>query len=201
MSAWQPLLDWWFGADATASASQVAAQRNRLWFGYRAEQDAEAAARFGALTEQALAAEFTAWTATADGWLAHLLLLDQLPRMIYRGTPQAFAGDARAQQLLDWGLNQGLERQLRSIQQVFAFLVLEHAEDLSRQAEAVARFTQLHAAQAAHEQTLFSDYLDYAVRHQQVIARFGRFPHRNAILGRASTPTELRFLSQPGSGF
>ncbi|UUY09134.1 DUF924 domain-containing protein [Pseudomonas sp. J452] len=199
MAAWQPLLDWWFG-DAEA-ASAVAAQRGKLWFGYQASQDAEAHERFGELSAQALAGGLQDWAEQAEGWLALILLLDQLPRMIQRATPQAFAGDARAQQLVRWGLAQGLERQLPAIRQVFIYLVLEHAEDLATQNLAVERFRALREQVPAAELELFAGYLDYAVRHQQVIARFGRFPHRNAILARASTPDELAFLQEPGSRF
>ena len=199
MAAWQPLLDWWFGDAETASA--VAAQRNKLWFGYQASQDAEARERFDTLSAQALAGDLQDWAEQAEGWLALILLLDQLPRMIHRATPQAFSGDARAQQLVRWGLAQGLERQLPAIRQVFVYLVLEHAEDLAIQNLAVERFRALREQVPIAERDLFGGYLDYAVRHQQVIARFGRFPHRNAILARASTAEELAFLQEPGSRF
>lgn len=199
MPAWQPLLDWWFGPAATASA--VAAQRSKLWFGYQASQDVEARERFGELSDQALAGGLQDWAAQAEGWLALILLLDQLPRMIHRATPQAFAGDALAQQLVRWGLAQGLERQLPAIRQVFVYLVLEHAEDLATQNLAVERFSTLHKQVPAAERQLFAGYLDYAARHQQVIARFARFPHRNEILARVSTPDELAFLAEPGSRF
>lgn len=199
MPAWQPLLDWWFG-DAEA-ASVVAAQCSKLWFGYQASQDAEARERFGELSAQALAGGLQDWAERAEGWLALILLLDQLPRMIHRATPQAFAGDARALQLVRWGLEQGLERQLPAIRQVFVYLVLEHAEDLITQNLAVERFRVLGEQVPAAERELFAGYLDYAVRHQQVIARFGRFPHRNMLLARDSTPTELAFLQEPGSRF
>lgn len=199
MPAWQPLLDWWFGDGEAASA--VAAQRGKLWFGYQASQDAEARERFGELSAQALAGGLQDWAAQAEGWLALLLLLDQLPRMIHRATPQAFAGDARAQQLVRWGLAQGLEQQLPAIRQVFVYLVLEHAEDLATQNLAVERFAALRQQAPAAERQLFAGYFDYAVRHQQVIARFGRFPHRNALLGRPSTAAELSFLAEPGSRF
>lgn len=202
MPAWAALLEWWFGADAeTTSASAIAARRNKLWFGYRAEQDADTRERFGALVDQALAGGLREWANTPQGWLALILLLDQLPRMVGRHTPRAYAGDAQAQQLVREGLDQRRERTLAPIQQVFIYLVLEHAEDSASQDESVARSRALHDAQPAAEQPLFADFLDYAVRHQQVIARFGRFPHRNVILGRDSTPAELRYLAEPGSGF
>ncbi|MBM7061102.1 DUF924 domain-containing protein [Pseudomonas sp. UL073] len=206
MPAWQPLLEWWFGtpgagAPGATSATAVASQRSGLWFGKRDSQDAEARQRFGGQVEQALAGGLADWAQNADGWLALLLLLDQLPRMIHRDTPQAFAGDARAQALLAEGLAAGFERQLAPIRRVFAYLVFEHTEQLPAQDHAVARFESLLAGAAPDEQALFADYLDYAERHRQVIARFGRFPHRNAILARTSSAEELAYLQEPGSGF
>jgi uncharacterized protein (DUF924 family) len=200
MSVWQPLLDWWFG-DAEAAASTVAASRQGLWFGYRAEQDDEARLLFGELCAEALAGGLQAWVEQPQGWLALILLLDQLPRMIHRGTPQAFSGDVRAQALVRQGLEQGLDGRLPAICRVFPYLVLEHAEDLVLQDEAVARFAALREQVPADQRAPFDGYLDYAERHRQVIRRFGRFPHRNATLGRSSTAEELAFLEQPGSRF
>lgn len=196
---WQPLLDWWFGTGTTAA--EVAAARSALWFGKRDGQDAEARERFGELVEQALAGELRDWADSPHGWLALILLLDQLPRMIFRDSPQAFAGSARALQLVLEGLDGEKEEALAPIQRVFVYLVLEHAEDLLLQDEAVRRFTQLLSIAAPGERALFADYLDYAERHQRVIARFARFPHRNAVLARPSTPEELAFLQEPGSRF
>ena len=199
MHVWQPLLDWWFGADG--NATDVAAARQGLWFGKRDSQDREAELRFGALVEQALAGELQGWTDDPHGWLAQLILLDQLPRMIFRDTPRAFAGDSLARPLLRDGLDRGWDRRLTPIQRVFAYLVFEHAEDLSLQDRAVELFADLLNEAAAAERPLFADFLDFAERHQRVIARFGRFPHRNAILGRASTDEEQAFLREPGSRF
>lgn len=196
---WQPLLDWWFGTGTTAA--EVAAARSALWFGKQDGQDAEARERFGELVEQALAGELRDWAESPHGWLALILLLDQLPRMIFRDSPQAFAGAARALQLVLEGLDGEKEEALAPIQRVFVYLVLEHAEDLLLQDEAVRRFAQLLSIAALGERALFADYLDYAERHQRVIARFARFPHRNAVLARPSTPEELAFLQEPGSRF
>lgn len=196
---WQPLLDWWFGPGGTAA--EVAAARAGLWFGKQERQDLEARERFGALVEQALAGGLGDWADQPHGWLALILLLDQLPRMIHRDSAQAFAGDARARQLVLEGLAREQERALAPIQQLFVYLVLEHAEDLLLQDEAVRRFTRLLSLATVAEQPLFADYLDYAERHQRVIARFGRFPHRNALLGRPSSAEERAFLGEPGSRF
>ncbi|MGK8437571.1 DUF924 family protein [Ectopseudomonas hydrolytica] len=199
MQPWQPLLDWWFGADG--SATDIAAARRGLWFGKRDSQDREAEARFAALVEQALAGELKGWADEPQGWLAHLILLDQLPRMIFRDTPRAFAGDALARPLLEAGLERGWDRALTPIQRVFAYLIFEHAEDLPLQARAVELFRALLDQTGDAERELFAGFLDFAERHQRVIARFGRFPHRNAILGRACTDEEQAFLREPGSRF
>lgn len=199
MSTWQPLLDWWFGAEG--SATEVAAARQGLWFGKRDSQDREAEARFGALVERALAGDLKDWLDDPQAWLAQLILLDQLPRMIFRNTPRAFAGDSRARPLLQEGLERGWDRRLTPIQRVFAYLIFEHAEDLPLQDRAVELFADLLNEAAVAERPLFANFLDFAERHQRVIARFGRFPHRNAILGRASTDEEQAFLREPGSRF
>ncbi|MFC4860086.1 DUF924 family protein [Pseudomonas sp. MAHUQ-62] len=199
MQPWQPLLDWWFGPEA--SASQTAAARQGLWFGKKDHQDAEARERFGGLVEQALDGGLANWAERPDGWLALVLLLDQLPRMIYRNDPRAFAGDARAQALVADGLVRGQERDLAPIRQIFIYLVLEHAEDLASQERALYRYRLLLDAADAAERKLFEGFLDFSERHRVVIARFGRFPHRNSVLGRASSDEESVFLREPGSRF
>jgi uncharacterized protein (DUF924 family) len=199
LQPWQPLLDWWFGPEA--SSTQVAAARQRLWFGKKDSQDAEARERFGGLVEQALDGGLGDWAEQPDSWLALILLLDQLPRMIFRDSPRAYAGDARAQALVAEGLARGLERDLAPIRQVFICLVLEHAEDLASQERALYRYRLLLDGAAASERELFENFLDFSERHRAVIARFGRFPHRNAILGRACSAEESAFLLEPGSRF
>ncbi|WP_425913929.1 DUF924 family protein [Pseudomonas sp. GWSMS-1] len=205
MSApWQPLLDWWFGAAGSgpdATAAEVAASRTALWFAKQDRQDELAREQFGGLVEQALAGQLHDWLGEPAGWLATLLLLDQLPRMIFRDTPRAFAGDALARASALRGLAQGWDQQLPPIQRVFVYLVLEHAEDLALQNQAVRLFQALTQEATAAEHELFAGYLDYAERHQRVIARFGRFPHRNQILGRSSSAEESAFLLEPGSRF
>src|SRR5690606_1094044 len=161
--------------------------------------DEQARALFGEPCAAALGGGLQDWAECPEGWLALILLLDQLPRMLHRGTPQAFAGDARARQVLRRGLAQGWDERLPAIRRVFVYLVLEHAEDLALQDEAVQRFGALRDAAAAAERELFEGYLDYAERHRAVIRRFGRFPHRNAILGRGDTAPETAFLQEPGS--
>ncbi|MEO6678361.1 MAG: DUF924 family protein [Pseudomonas sp.] len=196
---WQPLLEWWFGS--AESPDDIAADEGKLWFGKRDSQDLEAQTRFGDWVEQALAGGLTDWAQRPEGWLALVLLLDQLPRMIFRDTPKSFSGDFRAQALVAQGIAADFDRQLRPIQRVFIYLVFEHCENLAVQNEAVSRFIALVDEQSEVDRAVFADNLDYAERHQKVIARFGRFPHRNRVLGRESTVEEIEFLSGPGSRF
>jgi uncharacterized protein (DUF924 family) len=199
IAPWLPLLEWWFGCAETAT--EVVQAKGKLWFGKKKAQDAEALARFGDLVDKASAGGLNEWVANPDGWLALVLLLDQLPRMIYRDTPKAFAGDARAQALVEHGLKLGRDQLLDPLQRTFIYLVLEHSENIDAQNQAVARFAELLPLLPATDRDYFKESLDYAERHQQVIARFGRFPHRNEILGRPSTDEEIEFLKGRGSRF
>ena len=166
------------------------------WFRKDEAFDAHIRARFGALIDAAIEGGLRAWEATPHGALARLIVLDQLTRNVYRGTPRAFAGDAQALALAVALTQAGQDRLLPPMLRAFAYLPFEHAEDLAMQARAVELFQLLSQAQPG-----FDGMLDYAQRHQEVIARYGRFPHRNAILGRPSTPEEVEFLRQPGSSF
>ena len=151
-------------------------------------------AHFGAAVESAIAGALpAAWAASP---LAEILLLDQFTRNIFRGTPRAFAGDARALVLARRMVAGGADAALDAVERAFVYLPFEHAEDPASQDESVRLFTALAAADARQDSSL-----DYAHRHRDVIRRFGRFPHRNAILGRASTAEEGAYLAQPGSGF
>ena len=136
------------------------------------------------------------------GRLALILLLDQLPRNIHRASPAAFAQDAKARDLCLRGLSLGADKALSPLARVFFYLPLEHAESREQQARSVALFEALAAEQAGGPaRETFEGFADFARRHQVIVQRFGRFPHRNAILGRTSTPEEAEFLQQPGSGF
>jgi uncharacterized protein (DUF924 family) len=166
------------------------------WFRKDDAFDAQVRERFGALLERGLRGELSAWAATPLGALAQVVLLDQLPRNAWRGTPRAFAGDMRALAAAQAMVAAGQDQALLPVQRAFVYLPFEHAESLPLQDEALRRFRRL-AAQAPE----MTEGLDYAERHRVIIERFGRFPHRNAILGRPSTAEELEFLKQPGSGF
>ncbi|MGL6494169.1 DUF924 family protein [Aeromonas veronii] len=200
MQPWQPLLALWFGdeADDVLRATQQAL----LWWGKNSKTDALLASRFGELAEAAAKGSLAHWAGLPSGRLALILLLDQLPRNIHRGTPAAFAQDPLARDLCLKGLSIGADKSLSPLERVFFYLPLEHAESREQQARSVALFEALAAEQAGTPaQATFAGFADFARRHQVIIERFGRFPHRNDILSRASTPEEAAFLQQPGSGF
>ena len=200
MQPWQPLLDLWFGdeADDVLRATRQAP----LWWGKSSETDALLASRFGEQAEAAAEGSLAHWADLPSGRLALILLLDQLPRNIHRGTPAAFAQDPLARDLCLKGLSIGADKSLSPLERVFFYLPLEHAESREQQARSVALFEALAAEQAGTPaQATFAGFTDFARRHQVIIERFGRFPHRNDILGRTSTPEEAAFLQQPGSGF
>lgn len=184
------VLDFWFAETSV-----------KHWFDVDEAFDMRIRARFGNLEEAAAAGRLADWAATPSGWLAWLILLDQFPRNLHRGGRRAWAQDASAQQVALSGLARGDDRQLPPLQRVFSYLPLEHAEDMALQRRSVALFEALCRDAPVREQVRFSGFLDYARRHHDVIARFGRFPHRNAVLGRASTPEEVLYLAQPGAGF
>ena len=193
------VLDFWFGPPG---AALEAAERNAgRWWGKDPSFDAEIGRRFAGLIEAVSAREAPAWKRTPRGRLAALVVLDQLPRNAYRATAAAFAHDAAAQALCLEGLAQGADRALAPIERVFFYLPLEHAESSPQQARSVAAFERLLADAPEGERPLFAGFLDYAERHRSVVDRFGRFPHRNALLGRESTAAEVAFLAEPGSSF
>jgi uncharacterized protein (DUF924 family) len=187
------VLDFWFLPVGSSGHGQMQPE----WFRKDAQFDDEIRARFGALIEQALAGQLRDWQKMdSTGALARILLLDQFTRNVYRDTPQAFGGDALALAAAQDLLAAGGDLALPPLQRAFVYLPFEHAEDAAMQQQSVALFTQL-----CSEAPGLAGMLDYAVRHRDVIARFGRFPHRNRILRRASTPQEQQFLLEPGSGF
>jgi uncharacterized protein (DUF924 family) len=193
------LLDFWFGTEPDDAV--VAKAQASLWWSKNKLTDDEIRSRFEAQVRAAAQGELDPWAATARGRLALILLLDQLPRNIYRETAQAFRHDGKALALSLEGLDLGKDRQLRPIQRVFFYLPLEHSECLAHQERSVECFSDLVATVPAEHKSIFEEYLNFAVRHRDIIARFGRFPHRNEILGRASTAEESAFLAEPGSSF
>jgi uncharacterized protein (DUF924 family) len=195
----EALLAFWFGGEPLLGAALDA--RSRIWFTADPAFDAELRARFGPLVEDAAAGALDAWAATPRGRLALILLLDQLPRNLHRGQARAFATDPQA---LAWalsGIDAGMDRALAPIERTFFYLPLQHAEDLAIQERQIAAYAAL-AREAPPELTrALEGNLEYARLHRDLIARFGRFPHRNRALGRAHTAEEKRYLAEGGSRF
>lgn len=183
------ILEYWFSLDPSA------------WFRSDPKIDAILPTRFEATVQAALAGELQAWSQTPEGTLALILVLDQFPRNLYRGTAAAFSGDAQAQALTTRGVAQGDDRALTPVQRLFFALPWEHAEELDQQERMVRYLTDLEQQVSERERPAMALYRDYAERHRAVIVKYGRFPHRNQALGRKSTAAERDYLARPGSGF
>lgn len=193
------VLEFWLGAAQPTDASALT--RQSMWFTKSDALDAEIRSRFGAWVEAARAGRLDGWAETAYGRLALIVLLDQFSRNAWRGQPEGFAGDAQALALALEALENGHWEAVPPLAQFFLAMPVEHAEDPTMQARSVALFTQLAAQATPATQPVLRSALEFAHQHQKVIARFGRFPHRNAALGRDSTAEEKAFVAQPGTSF
>ena len=192
------ILAFWFGAPGSSEQETF----RDLWFRKSDATDREIAERFGPLIERALRGELADWANDPQGALAQIVLLDQFTRNVFRDTPRAFAGDARALAVATAMVGQRQDEALPVLQRCFVYMPFEHAEGIGAQDEAVRLFTRLvESAVPAPLRADLQNMLDYAQRHRAVIRRFGRFPHRNQILGRHSTSDEIAFLQEPGSRF
>ena len=179
------VLDFWFGAPDSPERGRP----RKAWFQKSEPFDSEIRRRFLATWEQAARGELERWLATPLASLALVIVLDQFPRNMFRGTARAFSSDSPALAAARSMIEREFDRLLSPAERTFAYLPFVHAEDLAAQRRSLALF-----------QALDSGYAD-AMRHYDVIARFGRFPHRNAMLGRESTAEEIEFLRLPGSSF
>lgn len=195
----QEILEFWFGP--LNNPEDYPESKSEQWFTVDKAFDAEIRSRFGDLVNSASKKDLETWKKTPKGRLALIILLDQFPRNIYRNTPQAFAYDCIAQALTLEGLTVNDDKKLFPIERVFFYLPLEHAENLELQELSVEKFKDLVSNLPEAQKSPYQSFLDYAVRHYEIIAKFGRFPHRNKILNRESTPEEIEFLTQPGSAF
>ena len=189
----------WFGDHPDDSV--VARQQLGLWWSKKPAVDRQIRERFESTLLAAGNKQLSNWETTAQGVLALVILHDQFPRNMYRGTPRSFAFDAQARRFCRLGLQPDFYRTLRPIERSFLHLPLTHSELLADQEQAVALDAALVDQVPASHKECFAGYLSSAVRHRDIIARFGRFPHRNRILQRPSTPEEQLFLQQPGSSF
>ena len=190
------ILHFWFGELDERGMS--APERDKVWFRASPDFDAETKRRFGAAVEAALDGKLDEWAGNDEGLVALVLLLDQFTRSIYRDTPAAFSGDAKALALSRAAVAAGRDASLPPIHRLFLYLPFEHAEDLEAQDTAVSLLRGLLADCAAEAQERVAVYVRYAEAHRDVIRCFGRFPHRNSILGRETTPTEQEHLVHHG---
>jgi uncharacterized protein (DUF924 family) len=193
------VLEFWFGDSGTTA--DVVARQGKLWFGKSAEADALVTERFGDTLAAAMAGELADWQDSPVGRLALLIVLDQFPHHVWRGDGRSFSCDDTALALALDTIKLGDDELVSPLARVFIYLPLEHAEKIDVQDLSVAMYEKLLADADDSEKAVFENFLDYARKHQEVVARFGRFPHRNEMLGRVSTPEEIDFLRQPGSRF
>ena len=185
------VLDFWFGAPGSSGYGKP----RDVWFKKSDVFDQAVRARFLLVYELAADGRLAAWHATPRALLALIIVCDQFPRNMFRHDARAFATDAQALAATERMVEPGWDMQLAPIERQFVYLPFEHAEDLAMQQRGVELFARVTADPA------LADAPVWARKHLDIIARFGRFPHRNAILGRESTPEELEFLQQPGSSF
>jgi uncharacterized protein (DUF924 family) len=197
MSDAAAVLAYWFG-DERDPIDGVAAleRRGAMWFYGGAEVDREIAARFGGDLERARRGELDAWSENARDRLALIVLLDQFSRNIFRGTPLAFAQDPSAQRLAVSGLEASMDRDLALHERMFFSLPLSHAEDRILQERGLAYSERVVAEAPVAVRPFYERGVAFARQHHDVVARFGRFPSRNATLGRASTPEEITYLEE-----
>jgi uncharacterized protein (DUF924 family) len=182
------VLDFWFGREGEPGYGEF----REAWFRKDPEFDKLVRDRFEALYEAAATGELDGWKEEARSCLALVILLDQFPRNMFRGDPRSYATDRKAQKVSEYAVDRAFDRELPAFQRMFLYMPFMHSEDLEHQRRSVELFRGLGGE---------DDATGYAVRHMEIIERFGRFPHRNEVLGRRTTPEEAEFLTQPGSSF
>ena len=195
----ESILHYWFGG-ATDDA-EIVREKSALWWKQDSKVDAEIRRRFEMMLNAEIKNEFASWSSSPRGQLARVLLCDQFPRNMYRDSPRAFDYDERARKLSRDALDTGRDKKLRPVERVFLYLPFEHSETVDDQALSLRLFTELVEDVPETDKSAFQKQLGFAQKHKEIIDRFGRFPHRNAILGRQSTAAEAEFLKGPDSSF
>ena len=195
----EDVLTFWF-RDATRSPEALE-RRSPVWFRADPAFDRECATRFTASLEEAARGVFGDWAGTPPGRLALVLLLDQMPRNIHRGSPAAFAHDTQASAHCVAGIDSGQDCALHPVERIFLYMPLQHTEDLGLQRRSVEQFESLAAEADGAWRSYFAENVRHAREHHDIVERFGRFPHRNRILGRESTEEELRYLADGAPTF
>lgn len=193
------ILDFWFGP--LDEHGYTAEDRNPLWWGKDAAIDQQITELFADTRQAAIDGKLKGWLNYAEMRLAAIILIDQFSRQIHRDTPAMFEHDHLALKWCKQGIALGQDKELALVYRVFFYMPLMHSEDRAVQAESMRMYTILHDTAPKHLKEKFAYNLDFARQHQAIIELFGRYPHRNTILGRSSTPKEIKFLQQPGSSF
>lgn len=192
--------EYWLGPEPLTPESL--GRRMKFWFGPEAERhDEEIRARFGGLLERAAAGQLAGWADGPRRRLSLIIVLDQFPRHMFRGTARAFDYDPQALALALTGMQSAADGALDPVERLFFYMPLQHAESLEAQDESVAAFRRLLTEVPSELHPTFEDVLRFAQLHRSIIERFGRFPHRNALLGRDSTPEEAQWLREDGASF
>jgi uncharacterized protein (DUF924 family) len=190
MAAAREVIGFWFDPRA-----------EKLWFEKNDAFDGEIRERFGDLMAEAAAGRLASWESTASETLALVIALDQFPRNVYRGSPQAFAADPLARAVAQRAIGRGFDMAIPRARRFFFYLSFEHSEDAAHQDRSVALFRAWVEASPPEKLAEAQHHFAYILRHQEIVRRFGRFPHRNAVLGRVTTPEEEAFLKEPRSSF
>ena len=193
------IVAFWFGS--SLESPEVASGRRDWWYKGGAPVDDDIRARFGELVPQACARELMAWQSTPDGALALILLLDQFTRNLYRNTPQAYAGDACAFEIVTWAIEQKLDIALPPVSRIWLYHPFHHAEDVEDQDRGLVLLNELRQEALAEWHPYVERSIEGWTRHRNIVACFGRFPHRNAVLARDSTNKEHEFLKANGEAF
>lgn len=194
MIGYEEVNKFWFGqVEQTIVPSE---HRAKLWFGEDVRVDEELRLKFNLLLDQSIHGDYDSWLSSPRGQLALLIVLDQFSRHIYRGSPLAFSQDSRALRLCLQGLKEEADHHLSLIERVFYYFPLLHSEKLDNQDHAVHCYYQLGELAFSETRIIYDSFLKFANHHYNIIQRFGRFPQRNRILGRESTPEELQYLRE-----
>jgi uncharacterized protein (DUF924 family) len=186
----EEVLEFWFGREDEPGYGEF----REAWFKKDPKFDRQIRDRFETVYEEAAMGGLDGWKEEAQSCLALVILLDQFPRNMFRGDPRSYATDRKAQETAEYAVERALDRELPPFQRAFLYMPFMHSEDLEHQRRSAELFRTLEGSGE-------SDSAGYAVRHMEIIERFGRFPHRNEVLGRRTTPEEAEFLTQPGSSF
>ncbi|KKD39947.1 MAG: DUF924 family protein [Limnoraphis robusta] len=191
MSRVEEILAFWFGSPKQSDYGKP----RQAWFQKNSAFDEQIRNHFLADYELAAQGQLDFWKESPDSCLALILLFDQFPRNVFRGQAQAFVTDTKALEMAKYAVSQGFDQAMLPVQRWFIYLPFEHSENLAEQEKSVELMQQLSDDPDSQSS------INYAIRHWEIIKQFGRFPHRNEILGRESTPEEEAFLQQPGSSF